>query len=198
MSIRNDLIEECYEVIEAIDKQDALLLREELGDVLFQIYFHARLEEERGECSIDNIVNDICVKMIYRHPHVFGNVQAQDSAQVLQNWEILKKQEKHRNSVRDSMEAVPPMLPALMRAQKIAGKAIKDGWSFGTDAEIRAAMEDALRVVFCEDTEQTIQNDAIANLVFLAAVQSRKQNGDLESALQKKTTDFIQSYEVSE
>ena len=99
-SIRNDLIEECYEVVEAIDNADPVLLREELGDVLFQVYFHARIEEEAGRFSIEEVAGDICAKMIYRHPHVFGNTVAENSAKVLENWEKLKKKEKHRDTVR--------------------------------------------------------------------------------------------------
>ena len=193
-SIRNDLIEECYEVVEAIDNADPVLLREELGDVLFQVYFHARIEEEAGRFSIEEVAGDICAKMIYRHPHVFGNTVAENSAKVLENWEKLKKKEKHRDTVRASMEAVPPMLPALMRAQKIAGKAIKDDYSFGTDEEIHTQMENAVRDAFDPDKDAAQKETALAKLAFLAALQSKKLGGDLEGALQKETTEFIYTY----
>lgn len=193
-SIRNDLIEECYEVVEAIDNADQVLLREELGDVLFQVYFHARIEEEAGRFSIDEVAGDICAKMIYRHPHVFGNTVAENSEKVLENWEKLKKAEKHRDTVRASMDAVPHMLPALMRAQKIAGKAIKDEYDFGTDDEIRVQMENAVRAVFDPDKEPAEKETALAKLSFFAALQSKKLGGDLEGALQKETTEFIYTY----
>ena len=85
-SIRNDLIEETYEVVEGIDKDDRELIREELGDVMFQVMFHSRIEEEQGVFSVDDVINDICAKMIFRHPHVFGDISVEGSAQVLDNW----------------------------------------------------------------------------------------------------------------
>ena len=108
-SIRNDFIEETYEVIEAIDTEDPVLLREELGDVLLQVVFHARIEEQEGRFDITDVANDICVKLIHRHPHVFGEVQVKDSAQVLQNWDAIKSEEKQRISVTDKLRAIPPM-----------------------------------------------------------------------------------------
>ena len=93
-SIRNDIIEETYEVIEAIDTEDSKLLREELGDVMLQVVFHARIEEEKNSFCIDDVANDICVKLIHRHPHVFGDTVAETSDKVLSNWEKIKSDEK--------------------------------------------------------------------------------------------------------
>lgn len=180
--------------MEAIDNADSLLLREELGDVLFQVYFHARIEEEAGRFSIDEVANDICAKMIYRHPHVFCDTVAENSAKVLENWEKLKKKEKHRDTVCASMEAVPSMLPALMRAQKIAGKAMQDDYSFGTDVEICVQMENAVHDAFDSDKNPVEKETALAKLAFLAAVQTKKLGGDLEGALQKETAGFIHTY----
>lgn len=122
-SIRKGLIEECYEVVEAIDKDDPVLLREELGDLLLQIVFHSDIEKDAARFDIDDVANDECVKMIHRHPHVFGQVKADTSEEVLRNWETIKTQEKQRLSLADQLEAIPPMLPALMRAQKVGKKA---------------------------------------------------------------------------
>ena len=122
-SIRNGFIEETYEVIEAIDKNDPVLLREELGDVLLQVVFHAQIEREAGNCTFDDIANDICQKMIHRHPHVFGEVQADTSEKVLANWEIIKSEEKERRTVTDKLNAIPRQFPALMRAAKVGKKA---------------------------------------------------------------------------
>ena len=122
-SIRNDLIEETYEVIEAIDNGDPALLREELGDVLLQVAMHARMEEEAGRCTFDDVANDICQKMIHRHPHVFGDVKADTVGQVLSNWESIKSEEKQRETVTDKLRAIPRQYPALMRAYKVGKKA---------------------------------------------------------------------------
>ncbi len=121
-SIRTCLIEETYEVVEAIDTENADLLREELGDLLFQIVFHAELERERNTFSLGDVMHDISVKMIHRHPHVFGDVNVRSSAEVLQNWESIKTEEKQRNSLSERLRAIPPMMPALMRAAKVTKK----------------------------------------------------------------------------
>ena len=124
-SIRNDLIEETYEVVEAIDRDDPVHLREELGDVLLQVVFHARIEDEVGRFTVYDVANDICEKLIYRHPHVFGQVHVDSSEQVLSNWEKLKGVEKQaeRVTLTDQLRAIPAMEPALMRAQKVGKKA---------------------------------------------------------------------------
>lgn len=122
-STRKGMIEECYEVVEAIDRDDPVLLREELGDVLLQVVFHADMEKDAGRFDIDDVANDECVKMIHRHPHVFGTVQADTSEEVLKNWEAIKTEEKQRLTLPEQLRAIPPMLPALMRAQKIGKKA---------------------------------------------------------------------------
>ena len=122
-SIRDDLIEETYEVIEAIDTENPELLREELGDVLLQIVFHASISTDEETFNMDDVTDEICRKMIYRHPHVFGDVSADTSEQVLQNWEKLKSDEKQRKTVTDKLNAIPRQLPALMRATKVGKKA---------------------------------------------------------------------------
>lgn len=129
-SVRNCMIEEAYEAVEAIDRHDPVLLCEELGDVLFQSVFHAQLAQEEGAFTIDDVVNGVTHKMIDRHPQVFGEALAMDTAQALQAWEASKAVEKQRNTLSARLRAVPPMLPALMRAQKIAKKAgLTDGTS---------------------------------------------------------------------
>ena len=122
-SIRKGLIEETYEVVEAIDNADPVLLREELGDLLLQIVFHAQIEREEGRFQMGDVINDICKKMIHRHPHVFGSVHVENSSEVLTNWEAIKTEEKQRNTLVDKLRAVPPMMPALMRASKVGKKA---------------------------------------------------------------------------
>ena len=93
-SIRKNFIEETYEVLEAIDNNDTALLREELGDVMLQVVFHTQMEKELGNFDIDDVSNDVCAKLIHRHPHIFGNVQAGTSEEVLNNWEAIKNEER--------------------------------------------------------------------------------------------------------
>lgn len=129
-TIRQNFIEETYEVIEAIDNEDMPLLREELGDVLLQVIFHSRICEEDGFFSFDGVANDICVKLIERHPHIFGTVKADTAAQVLHNWEQIKQQNKQRKHFSEELDGIARSLPSLMRAGKIAKKMSKNGYGF--------------------------------------------------------------------
>lgn len=126
-SIRADLIEETYEVVEAIDNDDAVLLREELGDLLLQVVFHARIAEEEGLFNFNDVCNDVCEKMIIRHPHVFADVKADNTEDVLKNWDAIKMQTKDQKTHAESMDSVARTLPSLMRAQKLSKKAGKYG-----------------------------------------------------------------------
>lgn len=122
-SIRNNFIEEVYEAVEAIDTDDVPLLREELGDVLQQVVFHSRISEEAGEFDIDDVINEVCCKLIERHPHIFGDVKVENTDEVLVNWDNIKQNKKGRETVREKLEGVSKALPALMRAAKLAKKA---------------------------------------------------------------------------
>jgi len=122
-SIRNNFIEEVYEAVEAIDTNDVPLLREELGDVLQQIVFHSRISEEAGEFNIDDVINEVCVKLVERHPHIFGDVKVSGTDDVLTNWDAIKQNKKGRETIREKLDGVSKALPALMRAEKLAKKA---------------------------------------------------------------------------
>ena len=126
-SIRKNLIEETYEVVEAIDNKDMTLMREELGDLLLQVVFHARIAEEHGYFNFDDVCNDICKKLIIRHPHIFSDVSADTSEKVLENWDKIKMKEKKQKTPIESMDSVSRALPSLMRAEKLASKAAKAG-----------------------------------------------------------------------
>lgn len=190
-SIRSDIIEETYEVIEAIDKADTALLREELGDVMFQVMFHSRIEEERGGFTVDDVIGDIVDKMILRHPHVFGDVDVENSAQVLDNWEKIKKVEKQRATVRENMQSVPRQLPSLMRAKKIIKKARKDGFKFESDEEISGKLHAIANTVTSADT--TARQNLACDLVFLASVLAG-DSSDLEKMLGERVDEFIENY----
>ncbi len=118
-SIRTDLIEECYEVCEGIDKNSPEILKEELGDLLMQVVFHAEIETELGNFDFGDVCNDICQKLIYRHPHVFGEgdkkIKADTEDEVLKNWDALKKTSKQQQTYTETLESVPKTVPALLR-----------------------------------------------------------------------------------
>lgn len=197
-SIRKDFIEETYEVIEAIDTENPELLREELGDVLLQVVFHARIEEEQGRFDIDGVANDICVKLVHRHPHVFGDVYADTSEKVLSNWEKIKSEEKERRTLTDKLRAIPPMLPALMRAEKVGKKASC------FDFENADQVFDKINEEIAELKEATQGGDKAAieeemgDLLLTVTSLCRKLGVESEVALAKATDKFIDRFDVVE
>ncbi len=126
-SIRRDLLEEAYEVADAIDRGNPESLCEELGDLLLQVVFHAQIAAENGEFDFSDAVDGVCRKMILRHPHVFGDVSADSTDEVLKNWDAIKRLEKDIKSPAEELDAVAHTLPALMRAAKLSSKCTKLG-----------------------------------------------------------------------
>jgi tetrapyrrole methylase family protein/MazG family protein len=142
-SLKRYLIEETYEVIEAIDNNDNELLKEELGDLLLQPVFHAAIAEEQGEFTMDDVIAAICDKLVRRHPHVFGGLAIKDSAAQVENWEQIKKAEKGEKR-RSALCGVPPHLPALMKAQKITEKAARVGFDWEDTHQVFAKVLEEL------------------------------------------------------
>lgn len=190
-SIRANFIEETYEVIEAIDTADSALLREELGDVLLQVVFHACMSKEAGEFDIGDVIHDVTEKLIRRHPHIFADVEADTAEQVLTNWEQIKTEEKQRIGLAGSLASVPPSLPALMRAQKLVKKAAKadivpDREALASAvADISVALADAIRV---GDTEKIRRLSG--RLSFYTAAAAQFSGADVEEELSKECKVF--------
>ena len=197
-SIRNDIIEETYEVIEAIDTENPELLREELGDVMLQVVFHARIEEEDGRFDIDDVANDVCAKLVHRHPHVFGDVKADTSVQVLSNWEKIKSEEKARVTVSDKLRAIPPMLPALMRATKVGKKASCFDFE-NTEAVMDKLAEEMVEVSEAiEENDRAAIEEEIGDLLLTVTSLCRKLDVDAEAALNRATDKFISRFNTIE
>ncbi len=197
-SIRKDFIEETYEVIEAIDTDNPKLLREELGDVMLQVVFHAQIETEEGRFDVHDVANDICVKLIHRHPHVFGNVQADSSEKVLSNWEVIKSEEKERRTVTDKLRAIPPMLPALMRAEKVGKKAKCFDFSDAGEAMDKVCEELAeLSDAISEGQTESMEEEMGGMLLSVTSL-CRKLHIDPEMALNRATDKFINRFEYLE
>lgn len=130
-SIRRGLLEEAYEAAEGIDRDDADLLREELGDVLMQVVFHADIERQRGRFTMEDVVDGVVKKLIFRHPHVFGGAEPEkDAESVLVSWDAIKRREKHQRTTTQAMDSVARSLPALWRAEKLQKKAADDGFDW--------------------------------------------------------------------
>ena len=197
-SIRNDIIEETYEVIEAIDTEDTELLREELGDVLLQAVFHSVIEEEKGVFTVEDVTDGICKKLIHRHPHVFGDVVVKDTANVLSNWEQIKSEEKSRVTVTDKLKAIPPMLPALMRAQKVGKKA--KCFDFANENEVMDKLYeelDELKEAMDKKNKEEISEE-MGDLLLTVTSLCRKLDIDAELSLSRATEKFIDRFEKIE
>lgn len=199
-SIKADFIEETCEAIEAIDLKDTELLREELGDVLLQVVFHCRLEEEVGSFRFEDICDGICKKLIVRHPHVFGSVQADNTDQVLKNWDAIKMQTKGQESYTDTLTSVAKLLPALMRAQKVGKRAMRAGMDFRTaqDAIDCIANEKAeLDAAVANGDKKNIEEE-LGDLLFSCVNAARHLGVDAELALKASTEKFINRFSVTE
>lgn len=195
-SIRANLIEETYEVAEAIDKKDAVLLKEELGDLLLQVVFHAQMEEDVSSFDFDAVADGICKKLIYRHPHVFADTKVDSVGEVLNNWDELKKKEKGQKTPTETLEAVPNTLPALMRSQKIQHRAAKAGFDY-PDAAL--ALDDLKsEVVELEEALVVGTPDSVAeelgDVLFSAVNVSRLLGYDAEEILGLSCKKFIKRF----
>lgn len=199
-SLKKYLIEEAYEVIEAIDEKDENKLVEELGDVLLQVVFHAQLGKEDGYFDINDVIEGICKKMIDRHPHVFGNVNANTSEQVLNNWDIIKKKEQGLKSYTDTMKHIPKCLPALMRAEKVQDKAKKAGfdWDHVEDAlnKVKEELQEVEDVYKGENRARILEE--LGDLLFSVVNVARFLDIDAESALVYTIDKFIYRFEYIE
>ena len=196
-SIRNDLIKETYEVVEAIDRDDPVHLREELGDVLLQVVFHARIEDEVGRFTVYDVANDICEKLIYRHPHVFGQVHVDGSEQVLSNWEKLKSVEKQaeRVTLTDQLRAIPAMEPALMRAQKVGKKAACFDFADADEVYAKLAEEIAEVRAASASGDGAAVEEELGDLLLTVTSLARKLGVKSEEALMHATDKFIDRFE---
>ncbi|MDP4120626.1 MAG: nucleoside triphosphate pyrophosphohydrolase [Bacillota bacterium] len=195
-TIRQNFIEETYEVVEAIDRQDTELLKEELGDVLLQVVFHAQMEEETGNFTIDDVSDGICKKLIVRHPHVFGDVVADNTNAVLNNWDKIKMKTKSQTNQSDAMISVSKALPSLMRAAKIQQKAAKVGFDWeNIDGPLSKISEelDELREALNSSNQEHIEEE-FGDLLFSVVNVSRFIHSDAEKALYKACDKFTDRF----
>lgn len=199
-SIRKDFLEETYEVVEAIDTEDSELLLEELGDVLLQVVFHSRIEEEKGGFDFGDVADGICQKLIVRHPHVFGDVTAETSGEVLKNWNNIKQQTKGQETYSETLESVCTALPALMRAQKIGQRAKRAGMDFKDVSQVIECLESEI----AELKEAMAENDSghigeeMGDVLFSCVNLARHLDCDAEESLTRSTDKFMKRFKETE
>ena len=190
-SIRRNFLEEAYEAAEAIDEENPDHLKEELGDVLLQVVFHARMEQEAGRFDLDGVADGVCKKLIYRHPHVFGDVAVSGTGEVLTNWEELKRKEKGQATNTDALEAVARSLPALWRAEKVQKKAKKAGFDWPEVSGALDKLSEELEELRQAAAQGTNVAEELGDLLFSAVNVSRFLGLDCEDALNQATDKFI-------
>lgn len=194
-SIKPYLIEEAYEVAEAIDDEDADELCKELGDLLLQVVFHARIADEAGNFDIDQVVTAINEKMVRRHPHVFGDDNVKDAEHVLDNWALIKAQERKDAKKQDQSElaGVPRALPALLRAHRLGEKAGRAGFDWPDVSGVLDKVEEELAEVRAAiDAGDTVATEAeVGDLLMSVASLARHTGCHAEDALQKANDRFV-------
>lgn len=197
-SLKKYMIEETYEVLDALDSQNPEKIADEMGDLLLQIVFHAQIGQEQGEYDIDDVTNAICEKMIRRHPHVFADATAETAEAVLDNWDKIKKAEKGQKTVAETLRDIPASFPALMRAQKVQAKAAKQGFDHETtEAALSKVFEEAEEVRECVACGKDASEE-IGDLIFAATNVSRFLGENPEEALTKSVEKFIKRFEYIE
>jgi len=193
-SIRRNFIEETYEACEAIDARDPALLCEELGDVLTQVIFHARIEEEAGRFNLDDVADVTCKKLIFRHPHIFGDAKASDVDEVLVNWDELKRREKRHETTAQAMEAVARSLPATWRAEKIQDKARKVGFDWPDAPPAVDKLEEELTELKAAMASGAGIREELGDLLFSVINVARLLEIDPEAALHEAADKFIRRF----
>lgn len=199
-SIRKDFLEETYEVVEAIDTEDSELLLEELGDVLLQVVFHSRIEEEKGGFDFGDVADGICQKLIVRHPHVFGDVTAETSSEVLKNWNNIKQQTKGQETYSETLESVCTALPALMRAQKIGQRAGRAGMDFKNALQVLDCLESEIAELKEAMEKGSAENirDELGDVLFSCVNLARHLDCDAEEALTQSADKFVRRFKDAE
>lgn len=195
-SIKKNFIEETYEVIEAINKEDTEALKEELGDVLLQVALHAEMEREKGSFDFNDVANDIVQKLVIRHPHVFGETAAENTAEALDRWDAVKLKTKGMKSQSESMIKVPREFPALMRAQKIQHKAAKVGFDWDcADGAVDKLYEEIneLKIAMSHNDKSEIE-DEFGDVLFSCVNIARFIDVDSEEALTGATDKFMSRF----
>jgi len=195
-SLRRYLLEECYEVVEALDRGDPGHLEEELGDLLFQIVFLSRLGKEDGKFTLDDVIRGIAEKLIRRHPHVFGTAEVETAQEVERHWERIKREEKQTASdatqTGSILDGIPGGLPAMLKAQRLGERAAAVGFDWTRATDIFTQIEDELRelraAVDQDDTAHA--REELGDVLFTVVMLARRLRLDAEGALEQTNLKF--------
>ncbi len=198
-SIRHNLIEECYETLDALDAGQMDAFKDELGDLLLQVVFHAQMASEAGTFDFDAVAKSICDKLVRRHPHVFGTKRARNSAEVLQQWEAIKKTEKSATSI-VHLEDLPKHLPALLKADKVQRKVSRVGFDWKNTRDVVAKVEEELRELqgaLASGNRKQFEEE-LGDLLFAAVNLARFENLQAEELLNRTIAKFVGRFQQIE
>ena len=194
-TLKKNMLEEAYEAVDAIDDNDAKHLKEELGDVLLQVILHSQIASEYGEFTLEDVAEGINKKLIHRHPHVFGDVKVKSTAEILDNWEVLKKEEKpHRTSI---MDGISKAQSALMSAAKISKKAVKVGFEWPDEKSLYDCFLSEIEE-FKNAKTQDEKEDEFGDILFAAVNIARWNKIDAEQALLRANKKFMTRFRKME
>jgi tetrapyrrole methylase family protein / MazG family protein len=193
-SLKPHLIEECYELVDAIDAGDDKEMKEELGDLLLQVVLHSQMASEEDRFDMDDVAAVIADKLMHRHPHVFGENKLPDSEAVLRQWEVIKRAEKQER--KSALDGVPKALPALARAQKMQTKAARVGFDWNdADGALEKVQEELAEI---ESASEHQIEEEVGDLLFAVVNFARKKGLDAEQALWKATAKFSDRFQAME
>jgi tetrapyrrole methylase family protein/MazG family protein len=194
-SLRENLLAECYEVLEALDEGDLAKLSDELGDLLMQIVLHAQIAGEAGEFGLGEVVANINTKLIHRHPHIFGSKKVRDAEEVALNWEVLKGEEREPGA--SVLESVPRQMPALGYSQEIQRRAAHLGFDWEDDGGVIDKLAEEVGEFQQADTEER-KAEEFGDLLFTLANIARRMGTDLEAALREANKRFYKRFTYME
>ena len=194
-SLRGCLLEECYEVLEALDEGDSKRLSVEMGDLLMQIVFHAQIAAEAGEFELGDVISSINAKLTRRHPHVFGSVKVKGADEVLANWEALKKKEREKGA--SMLDGVPDAMPALAYSQGIQDRVARVGFDWEDDGGVIDKLAEEVKE-FSRARSPEEKEQEFGDLLFTLANVARRQGIDLEAALRRANRRFCRRFSYME
>ncbi len=193
-SIRHNLIEECYEAVEALDAGNLTAFRDELGDLLLQVVFHSQMAGERREFVFDDVAKSIADKLVHRHPHVFGKARARNSAEVLEQWEQIKKVENNSPSI---LNEPPRHLPALLKADKVQRKVARVGFDWKQRADVVAKVDEELRELKRARGRRAVAEE-MGDVLFAVVNLARYEGLQAEDLLNRAVVKFTKRFQQVE
>lgn len=204
-SIERNMIEEAYEAVDAIEQHDQAHLREELGDVLMQVLLHAQIDADEGGFTIDDVCAELNEKLIRRHPHVFGDVDASDPEEALASWDEVKRQEREAAGKASSnaaepglLDSIPRAMPALMQCQKISKRAAKAGFDWPTTADVWQQMSSERAEFEAEEPGSAAAAEEFGDILFSLVNVARREHIDAEAALRASNDKFRRRWAAME